>query len=684
MHHQDYSGDQPGSGSRKTAYHYRRGSGGAAAAAAASSSSSSTVEDHPTQAGSSSPGLHHQPQVAGTQVKKKSGFQITSVTSAQISGNNSLADDTESYDDMDESHTEDLSSSDILDVSVSKATDTGVPERSSSDETLNSLHGVDTPGLVSPNEPLQPHTVAQGPQQHSTLVNGTVHHQSYPQQHSQAEHRHSDSLGGGEPSLPTLPVAPIASPAVVSKAGLGQSQRPSVLDNSKAAHQVTPIISGKATDAHVQGSANISAVPAAAVLPSGPAGFDNTNASGQVASAGGGTGIPVAAHSSQTQHTHTQTAPGSRFRVVKLDSNSEPFRKGRWTCTEYYEKEVPHPTPSEPPKAVDLAVETEAGNTGISPGITAVQPPHTLQPYQPPSQDFTSPQAMQSPPQPLTQTTPLSYVSLQEGVGTTHIQKPGAPAIVPTATQVTLQTDVSQAPIIPQQVPFAVDQQQAQPQGSYAAPQLHTGSVLAPGSVRQPDFIQPTAPFQTQVHPPLPHVTTGISLTPLPVPTQQPMSITQQMPHKGQVVPPAPAAFAAMLPQTLPVQPQPPPQPQIKPSSAGMVPVAPTHGTPYMPLTALQADLQPLLTSGTNITHVPGGSYAKTSQLEDAQKLLLQHQGLLGLPRLGMAVGGEGSSEGSSAVGSLAHMGMSAEASAIMVAAAAGLRSQHAEGEEDR
>ncbi|KAM6893822.1 TSC22 domain family protein 1-like isoform 1-T1 [Xenentodon cancila] len=691
MHHQDYSGDQPGSGSRKAAYHYRRGSGGASASSAAGGSGGSSVDDSPAQPGSSSPALHHQPQVAGTQVKKKSGFQITSVTSAQISGNNSLADDTESYDDMDESHTEDLSSSDILDVSVSKATDTGVPERSSSDETLNSLHGVDTPGLVSPNEPLQPHAMAQGTQQYSSLVNGSVHHQYYPQQHSQAHHHHSDSLGGGEPSLPTPLGAPLSSssPAVVSN----QSQLPSVLDNSKAAgvaaHQGPPAVCGKAADARAQGSVSVpgvstvSSVPAAAVPPSGPAGFDSTNVTGQAASAGGGTGMPVAAHSNQTQHTHSQTATGSRFRVVKLDTNSEPFRKGRWTCTEYYEKEVAHPTPSETPKAVDLAVETEAGNTGISPCIPAVQPPHTLQPCQPPSQDFTSPQAMQSPPQPLTQTTPLSYVSPQEAVGATHMQKPGAPATVHTATQqATSQTDVSQAPVIPQQIPYAVDQQQGQPQGGYAAPQLHTGGVMAPGSVRQPDFIQPTAPFQTQVQPPLPHVTTGISVTPVPVPALQPVSITQKLPHQGQVVPPAPAAFAAVQPQTLPVQPH--PQAQIQPSSTGTVPVAPTHGTPYMPLTALQADLQPLLTSGTNLTHVPaGGSSVKTSQLESAQRLLLQHQGLLGLPRMGTAGSGDGSAESRSAVGTLAHMGMSAEASAIMAAAAAGLRSQHAEGEED-
>ncbi|XP_072440493.1 uncharacterized protein, partial [Chiloscyllium punctatum] len=72
------------------------------------------------------------------QMKKKSGFQITSVTPAQnnAGSNNSIAEDTESYDDMDESHTEDLSSSEILDVS--RATDYE-PERSSSEETLNNV-----------------------------------------------------------------------------------------------------------------------------------------------------------------------------------------------------------------------------------------------------------------------------------------------------------------------------------------------------------------------------------------------------------------------------------------------------------------------------------------------------------------------------------------------------------------
>lgn len=595
MHHQDFSGDPPAAtGSRKTTYHFRRGSSGAAGG-------NPLVEENQSQPGSSSPALHHQPQ--SVQVKKKSGFQITSVTSAQISGNNSLADDTESYDDMDESHTEDLSSSDMLDVSTSKATDTGVAERSSSDETLNSLHGVDTPGIVSPNEPIQLHGVSQGPQQHSSLVNGSMHHQYYPH-----HHHHSDSMGGAEPA--SLPIAPLATSSPASKAGSSKSQRLPVLENPKPA-QVAP---------DVQHGVKIS----------NPAGFENTTVRVQVTPAG---------HSTQTQHTQTQTATGSRFRVVKLDTNSESFRKGRWTCTEYYEKEVPPPpAPSEAPKAPDVAAESEGGNAGVSPGISSVQP------YQPPSQDFSSPQLVPSPQQPLMH--PLSYVSPQEVIGMGHGQKPAVPVSAPSLT--------------PQTLPYPVEA----PQGGYPIPPPHTAGGLPTGSARQPDFIQPTAPFQTQVPPPLPPVAAGVS-SPVPgVLAPQPISIPQQAPPlQGAVALPASAAFPIAPPPTLPIQPH--PKPPIQHPS-----VMPVPGTTYKPLTALRADLQPLLSLGANLVHHAPGGAIKSSQLEDAQRLLIQHPGLLGLPRLG------GAAEGGDAAG------MSAEASAFMVAA--GLRGQHADGEEDR
>ncbi|XP_006000961.1 TSC22 domain family protein 2 isoform X2 [Latimeria chalumnae] len=84
--------------------------------------------------------------------KKKSCFQITSVTTAQVAAS-SITDDTESLDDPDESRTEDVSS-EIFDVS--RATDYGpeeVCERSSSEETLNNVGEVETPGAVTPNVP---------------------------------------------------------------------------------------------------------------------------------------------------------------------------------------------------------------------------------------------------------------------------------------------------------------------------------------------------------------------------------------------------------------------------------------------------------------------------------------------------------------------------------------------------
>ncbi|KAM4814865.1 TSC22 domain family protein 2 [Thomomys bottae] len=83
--------------------------------------------------------------------KKKSCFQITSVTTAQAAS--SLAEDTESLDDPDESRTEDVSS-EILDAS--RATDLGPEEaceRSSSEETLSHAGEAETPGAESPNLP---------------------------------------------------------------------------------------------------------------------------------------------------------------------------------------------------------------------------------------------------------------------------------------------------------------------------------------------------------------------------------------------------------------------------------------------------------------------------------------------------------------------------------------------------
>ncbi|KAF6122340.1 TSC22 domain family member 2 [Phyllostomus discolor] len=154
--------------------------------------------------------------------KKKSCFQITSVTTAQVA--TSITEDTESLDDPDESRTEDVSS-EIFDVS--RATDYGpeeVCERSSSEETLNNVGDAETPGTVSPN----------------LLLDGQSAATSVP--------------SSGAPGAP---------PASGSSAGPGTA------------------------------------------APSQP-----------------------------------PTTCSSRFRVIKLDHGSgEPYRRGRWTCMEYYERD---------------------------------------------------------------------------------------------------------------------------------------------------------------------------------------------------------------------------------------------------------------------------------------------------------------------------------------------------------
>ncbi|XP_049443436.1 TSC22 domain family protein 2 isoform X2 [Epinephelus fuscoguttatus] len=177
--------------------------------------------------------------------KKKSCFQITSVTQAQVAAS-SITDDTESLDDPDESRTEDVSS-EIFDVSRA---DLGVCERSSSEETLNNV-----------GEPQEGQPPSTGP------VNGGL---SYKSLGTGRVTPHN--LGGSVPvPATTQPIVP-----------------------SSATHPSTAT----------------STVPAATV-------------------------------STSVAHTApVNTSCSSRFRVIKLDHGTgEPFRRGRWTCTEFYERD---------------------------------------------------------------------------------------------------------------------------------------------------------------------------------------------------------------------------------------------------------------------------------------------------------------------------------------------------------
>ncbi|XP_059196810.1 TSC22 domain family protein 2 [Centropristis striata] len=173
--------------------------------------------------------------------KKKSCFQITSVTQAQVAAS-SITDDTESLDDPDESRTEDVSS-EIFDVSRA---DLGVCERSSSEETLNNV-----------GEPQDGQPPATGP------VNGGLSYKSIGTGGRVTPH----NLGGNVP-------VPATTQSIVP---------------SSATHQSV-----------------VSTAPAATVAHTAP----------------------------------VSTSCSSRFRVIKLDHGTgEPFRRGRWTCTEFYERD---------------------------------------------------------------------------------------------------------------------------------------------------------------------------------------------------------------------------------------------------------------------------------------------------------------------------------------------------------
>lgn len=175
--------------------------------------------------------------------KKKSCFQITSVTQAQVAAS-SITDDTESLDDPDESRTEDVSS-EIFDVSRA---DIDACERSSSEETLNNV-----------GDPQEGHPHVAGP------FNGVLS---------------CKNMGAGRvTSLNSGGSAPVPATA--------QAFVPSV-------HPLTVVSSPSA--------ASVSASVAHAA--------------------------PVS------------TSCSSRFRVIKLDHGTgEPFRRGRWMCTEFYERD---------------------------------------------------------------------------------------------------------------------------------------------------------------------------------------------------------------------------------------------------------------------------------------------------------------------------------------------------------
>lgn len=195
--------------------------------------------------------------------KKKSCFQITSVTQAQVAAIGAT-DDTESLEDPDESRTEDVSS-EIYDMSRAEYDPTC--DRSSSEEALNNVGEPEAISVMAPSHIPQPGQL--------------------PASNPIGEFRKvgvSGSTQGGQqpPGIGITPGSPL-----ITQTGAMQQQ-------------------------------------------SSPAASVSVN-----------TSQPAAVTSSAPPPPATSTVScTSRFRVIKLDHGiGEPFRRGRWTCTEFYEKD---------------------------------------------------------------------------------------------------------------------------------------------------------------------------------------------------------------------------------------------------------------------------------------------------------------------------------------------------------
>ncbi|XP_016120073.1 TSC22 domain family protein 2-like [Sinocyclocheilus grahami] len=256
--------------------------------------------------------------------KKKSCFQITSVTQAQVAANNAT-DDAESQDDPDESRTEDVSS-EIFDMSRA---DYGpeVCDRSSSEETLN-------------------------------------------------------NVGESEGQL-----------------------------------------------------------PAGAPLNGG---FSPRNLGHQGIQASGTQAAQVISSSSAT----TVTSCSSRFRVIKLDHGTgEPFRRGRWTCMEYYEKDpegsvmsrtvdsIRHTNVTEPGADRDSGLGATVGSVMAqvaldvsSDGSSFTGPPHNLELHM-----HGSPESFSNKPVPGSSHVAVPHGLHDGGHPGTHLQK--SPSIPPPQVQ---------------------------------------------------------------------------------------------------------------------------------------------------------------------------------------------------------------------------------------------------------
>ncbi|XP_030641583.1 TSC22 domain family protein 1 isoform X1 [Chanos chanos] len=456
------------------------------------------------------------------------------------------------------------------------------------------------------------------------------------------------------------------------------------------------------------------------------------------------TAVPVSHAQPQQAQVPAPVTTSSRFRVVKLDSNSEPFKKGRWTCTEYYDKETPVAPPTvenaqstrtvesirqfvpdsvlgperENVSSLSSSVSTlshysESVGSGETGGPSSAQ--QTFQQPPPHLQDYVAPHGLSQ-----THMHPKDFVHAHLKTSTApslqaSTQQPAAPSSIGG-----LQTSIGH-PSLPgpqQQLTYAQAAQSAPAQALPGVAQQHMGystaqqpltpsqvptthmNTLSQGSSLPPDFIQTSTSGSAQTLPqsrPIPPVAVASSGQ-LMAPSQQPVGAV-------------PTALCQPLPQGL-LQPQQMSSAQlsqVSPSgvmpqlvqSAGTGPVQQTKGQqlpaqlpaaeqqpqhkPPLSTPGLGAQLPSAIASNLLTLNVPPNSQSDSqsslvqngtkdsraqpttvssalhtslpslmaSQLEDAQRLLFQHQSLLAFPKLaagesasqtGTSVGPEGSS----------------------------------------
>ncbi|XP_061095398.1 TSC22 domain family protein 2-like isoform X2 [Conger conger] len=371
--------------------------------------------------------------------KKKSCFQITSVTQAQVAAS-SITDDTESLDDPDESRTEDVSS-EIFDVSRADF-EPEVCDRSSSDETINNVGGGESEahGVMALHIPQDGQLPAlSGPPNggfafRSTAVAGVAH---------VSPHVLAASAPAGPPPATVLQQSAPVGAGGTANVTIGTSQPP----------------------------------PAAAPTPT-----------------------PTPAPTVAASTTTTTVSCSSRFRVIKLDHGTgEPFRRGRWTCTEFYDKDpegnsVISRTVDKPAAPLDPTPERDSGLGATGSSVVATSALAAQGPESSADASGLTPAHLH----------PVDPQQLGYGIGhqpsTAAFQPPGyaggaQPAPVPHPVPVPAQPQVS----VPQQPPLSAAPQTLLPPRPNGVP-VQKSPSMPPASQGQ-QFAYPAAHHLASVSP---------------------------------------------------------------------------------------------------------------------------------------------------------------------------------------